>query len=211
MSVIEQPARFRLVTTRSSGDAGAAPGVFCPWKKNRVELEGCLTCQHYVGFSVDPMSQNSFLHCGYGAESAATGDTAIDICGGSAQTPLREIMSWEVITMHVDTPLQDVVRRLVDEEISGAPVVDDAGKLVGMISKTDIAHAAVDPRVHDLLEAKTAADLMMPIIFCLTDDATVAQAAQIMVQEHVHRVPLISADGRVVGIVSSLDLLAWLV
>ena len=54
------------------------------------------------------------------------------------------------------------------------------------------------------------ADIMMPVVFALPENATVAKASSLMVFEGVHRIPVVSSDGQVVGILSSLDILGWL-
>ena len=56
----------------------------------------------------------------------------------------------------------------------------------------------------------TVADIMMPIVFALPENATVAKASALMVFEGVHRIPVVSSGGQVVGILSSLDILGWL-
>jgi CBS domain-containing protein len=56
----------------------------------------------------------------------------------------------------------------------------------------------------------TVGDIMTPVTFTLTEDASVSRAAALMAFERVHRVPVVDAGGKVVGIVSALDVLGWL-
>jgi hypothetical protein len=69
----------------------------------------------------------------------------------------------------------------------------------------------LDPEFHAALIARaTVADIMMPIVFALPENATVTKAAALMAYEGVHRVPVVSSGGQVVGVLSSLDILGWL-
>ena len=116
----------------------------------------------------------------------------------------------------------------VDRRISGAPVVDDAGRPIGIVSKSDLVRSRVEdgvPSMDDAWRPENAfgeagfhllpasagcvADIMMPLAFTLPEDATLSQAAAIMAHEGVHRVPVIAGDG-VVGIVSAMDVVKWL-
>ena len=59
-------------------------------------------------------------------------------------TPVREIMATDVVSVGPDTPVRELVRLMADEAISGAPVVDGAGRLVGVVSSTDVLRLAAD-------------------------------------------------------------------
>ena len=149
--------------------------------------------------------------------------------------PVHRIMSREVIRVGPDTSVEAVISVLLERGISGAPVVDAGGKPIGMISKTDLVrthHEADDPgqtrvpvrRVRirgfeiDLgpgfheedLASALVRDVMLPIAFTLPEDAPVSRAAALMAYEGVHRIPVVSASGEVVGIVTTLDVLRWL-
>jgi len=58
--------------------------------------------------------------------------------------PIRELMQTELVTVSPDTPVQALTRLLSDHQISGAPVVDSAGRVVGVVSATDILRLAAD-------------------------------------------------------------------
>jgi len=94
---------------------------------------------------------------------------------------------------------------LLAKGFSGAPVVDDRGVPIGIISKSDLV------RDQFLLGGgnKRVSEVMMPAAFTLPETASIYEAAALMAERHVHRVPVVAEDGRVVGIVSSLDVLRF--
>jgi CBS domain-containing protein len=124
-------------------------------------------------------------------------------------------MSRPVITVRPDTSVKQVAALLVQQQISAVPVVDDAGRLVGIVSQADLVprHGALQSRgefehVEQLLDflPRTAADVMTRAVLTVPEDADVTQAARIMLDEHVKQVPVVR-DGKVVGIISRRDLL----
>jgi len=128
-------------------------------------------------------------------------DTAHPHCAD--RTPVRAIMTGHVKCVRPDTELAEVCDLLTTESISGAPVVDEAGHAIGIISRTDLIHRELLP------PGATVDDLMMPMAFTLPEHASVAQAAALMAYEGVHRLPVLDTAGAVIGIVSALDIARW--
>ncbi len=139
------------------------------------------------------------------------------------------MMTTDVVTLHADDSLEDAVKALTARGISGAPVVDDDGRLVGVLDDSDLILS--EARVHaptavEILGAyipipgtikrfeeevrhalgRTVADLMEPDAPYVGPEATVEDVATAMISQHVSRVPVVDDDRQVIGIVSRGDL-----
>jgi len=148
-------------------------------------------------------------------------------------THARDLMTRSVVSVGPDTPLIDVYRLFVSEQIHGAPVVDDEELLIGVISSSDLLRAADEERdtaisssdyLRDLVEfsgpdwgrgltdfqnrlaALTVADVMTPTAVTVRPDAPIAEVARVLRQHQVHRV-WVEDEGRVCGVISTFDLL----
>lgn len=109
----------------------------------------------------------------------------------------REIMTREVITVPPGMPVLQVATLLRERRITGAPVVDEEGYVLGVVSELDIVsrHGA------------TAADIMSQQVISVTEGTDIDELAHLFVNERIRRVPVL-AGGRLVGIVSRSDLLS---
>jgi CBS domain-containing protein len=141
-------------------------------------------------------------------------------------------MTIEVITTTPDTPLREFARMLDEYEVSGMPVVDGAGRLVGVASKSDLIHRALDPElglepsyVFDMLyndedfeeDERRVEAVSHPSVVVgdfMSDDPVTAAAgealsslARKMIEGHIHRVIVVDNDNSPIGIVTSLDML----
>jgi CBS-domain-containing membrane protein len=142
-------------------------------------------------------------------------------------TPLAAIMSADVTCVRPDVSVEDLTALLLERGISGVPVVDATGAPIGVVSKTDLVRdryetgdveeldqvpiRALGKGYHESrLARRTVADIMLGTNFTLPETATISQACALMAYERVHRVPVTCAQGKVVGIVSSLDVLRWI-
>jgi CBS domain-containing protein len=114
-------------------------------------------------------------------------------------------MTRDVVCVDPEMTVVDLRTLLLERNISGAPVVDAVGRPIGVVSKTDLVRALQEPDLY-----RTVRSIMMSLAFTLTESAPIARAAALMAYERVHRVVVISTEGSVVGIVSSLDVLNWL-
>lgn len=115
------------------------------------------------------------------------------------------VMTRDVLTVAPRTPLKDVARLLVDNRVSGVPVVDDDGTVLGVVSEADVLEkerAAVNVK-H---EARDAADAMTAPPIVIRPHRPLAEAAALMLDRGVNRLPVVDDHGRLVGIVTRADL-----
>ncbi|HBQ16709.1 MAG TPA: hypothetical protein DEF51_38110 [Myxococcales bacterium] len=126
------------------------------------------------------------------------------------QVPIKAIMQTEIAVSDLSLPADQLLESLIEEGIGGAPVVDAEGHLLGIVSKTDLLCAWRDLGTQRDRQPLTAGDVMMPVVFALTEDSTVAEAAALMAYEGVHRLPIVDRETRVVGVVTTLDLSRWI-
>jgi CBS domain-containing protein len=138
-----------------------------------------------------------------------------------------DIMTRKVISVSEDTSIEDLCGLLFEARITGAPVVDSGGRIVGIVSKDDIVGAYFRDRGGDeaagmkhLLEigrdassaghsvkgARTVADIMTREVITASEDTPVAEICDLMVTKEIHRVPVVR-EGSVVGIVSAINVL----
>lgn len=118
---------------------------------------------------------------------------------------IRDIMSHKVFTLRAEATAEDAAWGLVAHNVGGAPVRDRHGKLVGVLSKSDL----VDP---DRAEPEASvADVMTPILMALHADDPALDAVRFMVMEGVHRVIVLDEAGQLTGIVTPMDVLRALV
>ena len=148
-----------------------------------------------------------------------------------------DLMNPEVLTVHETMTVRELARFLTDNQITGAPVENAGGKLIGVVSVVDIAGVASDAgnvrtdrsspdfyvrgwedkitpeEIRDFRvdnEDLQVGEIMTPTVFSVGEDATVAEIASVMLRGHLHRL-LVTRDERPVGIVSTSDLLGLMV
>jgi CBS domain-containing protein len=114
---------------------------------------------------------------------------------------VKEMMTSPAITVREDATLRDVAEILVAQRVSGLPVLDADGALVGVISETDI----VEKERGESSEARTAGEAMTAPAVTIEPRRLVTEAARIMLREEVNHLPVVS-DGALVGIVTRADL-----
>lgn len=148
-----------------------------------------------------------------------------------------DLMNPEILVVQDDWSLAELASFLVDHEITGAPVADAEGRLVGVVSVVDIAAAASDqsgitserasPSFYvrgweDRISADEirsfrvegdnarVGEIMTPTVFSVPEDATVSEVASMMLRGHLHRL-LVTRQGKPKGIITTSDLLGLLV
>lgn len=133
---------------------------------------------------------------------------------------VRDVMTTNVVAARKDASYKELAARLRTHRVSAFPVIDDLGKVIGVVSEADLlvkeASLAAQNRVltgvrhhHDRKKeaAVTAAALMTSPPVTTGPDATVEQAAEVMYARRVKRLPVVDASGRLMGIVSRADVL----
>ena len=125
---------------------------------------------------------------------------------------VRELMQDHVITVNLDTPINDAVVTLTDAHISALPVVDGAGRMVGVVSSTDILTSEAE--ANDAIEREAlfyqmmVRDIMTRRPLTVSPDAEIREAAQQMLYADVHRL-FVTAGDQVVGVISTTDIVRW--
>jgi CBS domain-containing protein len=179
-----------------------ASTVHCPRRGEAVDADECFTCAHFTG--VVPHGRDAAIRC------AGVG-TPDELCDGidAETTSVQAVMSRDVVCVTPGTGIDAVATLLIERGYSGVPVVDASGVPVGVVSKTDLVRASREIEPHERDE-RCVGDIMMPVAFSLAEDATLGMVASMMACEGVHRVPVVDAAGRIVGIVTTLDLVRWI-
>ena len=149
----------------------------------------------------------------------------------------KDLMNPQVLAVPETMTVRELAAFLVDNEISGAPVEDSEGRLVGVVSFTDVGLAASEGAAPERARSSpdyfvrgwedsasaeelrgfhvedgdmTVREIMTPAVYSVAEDTPVAELAETMIDGHIHRL-LVTRDGKVVGIVSASDLLGLLI
>lgn len=144
--------------------------------------------------------------------------------GKEIQMRVRDLMTTDVLTIGPEAPIRDVAAILVEHRISGLPVCDIEGHVLGVVSEGDILYKEHDPREahtggplgwivdgspnfvgYRKAAALTSGKAMTAPAVTIEPNATVADAARLMSERRVNRLPVVE-EGRLVGIVTRADL-----
>ena len=120
---------------------------------------------------------------------------------------VEDIMTRNVMTVAPNTPVDDLAWGLTQKGVSGAPVQDAGGHLLGLVTKSDLA----DPNRPNKLHAATVEDVMSPFVFAVNASDSVLAAAKRMVDTGSHRLGVVDSSGHLAGIVSTMDVVRALV
>ncbi len=140
----------------------------------------------------------------------------------------RDIMTKDVVTVKPSTTIEDLAHILIDHNISGAPVVNDEGALIGIVTENDLIsknkrlHIPTIMRLFDayiMLEspatierelkrmaAVTVNDIFVKDAVTVTEENTVEEIATIMSEKKAYLMPVLSG-GKITGIIGKMDLI----
>jgi CBS domain-containing membrane protein len=139
----------------------------------------------------------------------------------SRKISVKEVMTERVVTVKRDADIKEIARLLSENRISGLPVIDDEGKVIGIVSEADILASLGIKREHkirDILrylsgetvisgkKGETAGDIMTTPAITTGPDIDIRDVAAILDKKRVKRLPVVDRDGRLIGIISRADI-----
>lgn len=133
-----------------------------------------------------------------------------------------DVMTREVVFVKQNTPLKEVAEFMAERKISGVPVVDDSGKVAGIISERDFLNVMGAEHAENFMtvvaqcllgkgclaapyRAKFARDIMTSPAVTVAPDIPILEIAAILSEKSINRVPVVDANGVMIGIVSRGD------
>lgn len=137
----------------------------------------------------------------------------------------NDLMSTAVVLVPKEMSLPAAAHLLAQSHVSGAPVVDDEGRCIGVLSNTDFVHYAEQGKRHKepcAAQALSSWQIVTPdephgdwVADYMTTDpvtaparTTIGELARMMIDAHIHRVVVVDERQRPIGVVSSTDILA---
>lgn len=126
---------------------------------------------------------------------------------------VRNRMTAPAIAVTPETPFQEALKLMQERHFRRLPIVDAAGKLLGMVSERDLLHAAPSPatslsvwEMNYLLSKLTVGELMTRRVVTVSPDDTIEEAARLMVEHRVGGLPVVDESRHVVGVVTETDI-----
>lgn len=135
---------------------------------------------------------------------------------------IEELMTRDPVAVGPDTPLKDVAKILLQHRISGVPVIGERLEVLGVVSEADIVAKEAGPESQDRrmiawllggrqldakkLAARTAAEAMTSPAVTIAVGRTVTEAARLMTNDGIKRLPVVDDEGALIGIVTRTDL-----
>ena len=162
----------------------------------RLENERVLTFEIHEGasgaFFEDESAQ---LH----RRRQASGAVGLSAIGGTdymaAGRTAGEIMTRDVLTAGRDMPIEEVAKLLAYHNVSGMPVLDEAGTVIGIVSEADVIGK----------RGATVGDIMTPDVVVVAQATPIERIAALMAETRIKRVPVVT-DGALIGMVSRADI-----
>ena len=122
------------------------------------------------------------------------------------EVAVKDFMSASLITFKQDIPVLDAIQQLVELRISGAPVVDNLGNLVGMLSEKDCLKVALDTGYYEELGGAVS-EYMTTKVETVEDTASILELARLFLETPFKRFPVLGEDNTLVGQISRADVL----
>lgn len=145
---------------------------------------------------------------------------------------VKDIMTKEVITVVEDDTVEKCANLLITHGLSGLPVLDDKGKIMGMVTEGDLIRRASRVKGPAVLEVlggliylespkkfidelkksmgNVARDLMTEDVITVNPDKEIEDAATLLVQKKIKRLPVVDKEGNLIGIISRKDIMSHL-
>ena len=129
-------------------------------------------------------------------------------------TQAKDVMITRVIAVPPKMGLKELSTLFIENQISGAPVIDEERRLVGFVSQTDLVE--LELHSEDFLESRMeetggfVQDIMVPEVKSLPETATLATVLDTMCTERLHRVIIVDEEQQVSGIITTMDVLCYL-
>ncbi len=117
---------------------------------------------------------------------------------------VKDVMSRKVVTTETTESTFDAARKIMDHDI-GCVVVMDKNKIAGMITKGDILRESVMKKFDS--QKIAAGKIMSKPVVATNPNATLEQASHIMSEQNISKLPVIDENGKLVGIVTSTDMM----
>jgi len=115
----------------------------------------------------------------------------------------KDVMSTDIIGVKEDEPIFEAVKLLVENNISGLPVVDDNMALTGILSEKDLVNLFYE---HEDADGKTVGDYMTRPAVSFEENDALLNVCNFLLKNIFRRVP-VTSDGRLIGIISIQDVL----
>lgn len=121
---------------------------------------------------------------------------------------VKDYMSRDVITFRKSDSIYSAMQELLKKQISGAPVINKSGKVVGIISETDMMKNIVDSQYYNMPISKTnVSKYMKKSVDYISPNATIFEAASEFIKLKRKRFPVMISD-KIVGIISRVDIIS---
>jgi CBS domain-containing protein len=141
---------------------------------------------------------------------------------------VRDVLTKEVVAVNADDTVQEALRLMVENHVSALPAVNGKEVCVGILSATDLMgltrdlneelsemqvadftpQSLIDRVAEQDLGRRRVHEMMTEVVATVTPEATLATAARAMLRHQVHRLPVVNERQRLVGIVSTTDIMA---
>jgi len=118
----------------------------------------------------------------------------------------KDVMAKKLITVTPDTDANDAIDRLLKNRISGMPVLDEQGRLIGILSERDCLKTLTDSQYHNM-PTHLVRDLMSTKLTTITPETGLIEVAELFVANRFRRLPVVDEEGRLVGQISRRDVL----
>jgi CBS domain-containing protein len=192
--------------------------VHCPIDDRAVPARRCQGCVRCETFPRNPARKGATIDCRVAeAPAEESARPALRMCAPgprrsrsdleerAARTSLHRVMeSVCAVTPH--SPLSQVMALFESPAIAMVPVTNDDGSPVGVISRADLVRERWELTRPDL----EAGEIMTPLAFTLPDVASLSHAIALMALEGIEAVPIVDADGAVVGMVTAVGAMRWM-
>jgi CBS domain-containing protein len=216
----------RSTVLHAEGPTETRDSVFCPQRERSVALEACAACEISAGIRADGAGRPRYVDCRLAAMASAPVSPPPgrdDELVAKLSGPIADVMTRDALCVRADMTLEALRAVLIERGLGGLPVVDAEGRPLGMVTKTDLLRAEgchdwhraeegarAEPRPAAGAAAGTVGAIMTELAIAVHESMSIAQAAALMAYEGVHRLPVVDDDQRLVGVLSSLDVMHWI-
>ena len=122
------------------------------------------------------------------------------------QLKVRDLMARSPVTIQAESSLAQVTETLAEYDVSGLPVVDGGGSVIGVISQTDIVRLRAGSMPTSGWHGLLVRDLMTHQAVTVSASASLHEAARLMTEHHVHRLVVVAErGGGPIGVISESD------